>query len=170
MPILTALFLLPQTCGATEDHLTRTFQAAYVGNEVRIIPVWFATWSSGPEVEVLMMCQPNMVNYANLATTKDLNLFSLYRLRAGVAVYDMPRLEFRFDVSEFGKPDGAQIEEERVIKAAIECVQRIAGDLGIDGLERIAISFVGLNARPTRWDEFSGEYPVIRATEEPEQR
>ncbi len=158
-----AVLLLPRECFAGEDHLTRTFQAAHVGNEVQVIPVWFAAWGSSPESEILQMCRPNLANEARLAQTKDLNLFSIYGLRAGVAMYDMPVLEFYLDLTRLRKPEGFTISEERVLAAAIQSLQRIAGDLGIEDLPRIRISIRASDATvPERWKNLAGEYDCIR--------
>jgi hypothetical protein len=105
------------------------------------------------------MCEPNLANDGRLAASPDLNLLSLYQLRAAITRYDHPDFEVTLDLSRFSKPAKVAIGEEAVLKAAVECLRRIAGDSELAKVRVVIRSTTPESV--SRWKFIEGTYESI---------
>jgi hypothetical protein len=154
--------LLPVSATASEDILVRTFQPACEHadqSSIPVIPVWFVACCALPEAQIDRMCEPNLANDGRLAASPDLNLLSLYQLRAAITRYDHPDFEVTLDLSRFSKPAKVAIGEEAVLKAAVECLRRIAGDSELAKVRVVIRSTTPESV--SRWKFIEGTYESI---------
>ncbi len=135
--IVWVFFIVPSAY-ATNDRIARTFQVIQCDKSEKsfeVVPIYFGTYSSSPESEVLSVLAPKLIPSSGYEDPPELNEAVAHGIKfVDVELKQERTLSVTLDLKNLSEPPGSLCSTELIIRATVEAIQCAAIDQGIKTL------------------------------------